>query len=211
MNRVLPMAFLAIFFLVTTSWGQRLSIQQQEQVIQKITSTITSIQTMQCDFMQTKKMKMLKKEIKSSGVMYFKSPNKLRWQYKTPYSYIFVMNGNKILLKSSKVSQNIDTQGNKMFKRISNIILGCIMGESLRSSTDFSVEICKENSIYVAKLLPKKKELKSLYNNIKICFNSYTNMVESVEMSEKTGDITIVNLNNIKKKSPISENIFTVN
>lgn len=36
-------------------------------------------------------------------------------------------------------------------------------------------------------------------------------MVQSVEMSEKTGDTTYVSLINTKINSPISESVFTVN
>lgn len=211
MKQNLLLVLLAAFLGCSSLWGQKLNAQRQGQVIQKIASTTASIKTMQCAFSQTKKMKMLKNEIQSSGVMYFKSPDKLRWQYKAPYSYVFVMNGNRVSLKSSNGIQNVDVQRNKMFKQISSIILGCVTGGSLRSSADFNVQICQEDGTYIAKLLPRKKELKSLYNYIKIKFNSSLNMVQSVEMSEKTGDTTYVSLINTKINSPISESVFTVN
>lgn len=203
--------FLALLLCGTPIWSQKLNNQQREQVIRKIASATSSMKTMQCEFKQTKKMKMLKNEMKSSGIMYFRSPNKLRWQYNTPYSYMFVMSGNKVSLKSSKGTQKIDTQRNKMFRQISDIILGCVTGGSLKSSTDFNVEIWRENGSYVAKLFPKKKELKSLYCNIKIKFNSSLTMVQSVEMNEKSGDTTIVTLLNVKANNSINESVFDVN
>lgn len=211
MKRYLLLLILAVSLCTVSSWGQKLNAQQQEQVIKKISAATSSLKSMQCDFKQSKKMKMLKNEMKSTGVMYFKAPKKLRWQYKTPYSYIFVMNGTKVSLKSANGTQNIDTQRNKMFRQISDIIFGCITGNSLKSSADFNVEIWKESGAYTAKLLPKKKELKSLYNNIRIRFNSSLSMVESVEMYEKTGDTTIINLVNTKTNHTISESVFTVN
>lgn len=169
-----------------------------------------SMKSMQCDFRQTKKMKMLKGEMQSSGVLYFKHPGKLRWQYKTPYSYIFVLNGNKVSIKSANGTQNIDAQRNKMFRQISNIILNCVTGGNLGGTKDFAVEVYKENGAYTAKLLPKKKELKSLYSYIKIAFNAQLTMVESVTMAEKTGDQTTVRLSNVTTNQSISESVFSV-
>lgn len=211
MKQKIVLTALVLFLCHILSWGQKLSIQQQEQVIQKIASVSSSVKTIQCTFNQTKKMKMLKNEMKSSGVMFYKSPNKLRWQYKTPYPYIFVMNGNKVSVKSSNGTQNFDAQHSKMFRQISNIILGSVTGKNLRGAADFNIEIWKDNATYIAKLLPKKKELKSLYNYINVRFNSSLDRVESVEMSEKTGDMTIVNMINTETNHAISESVFTVN
>lgn len=211
MKRKLLLTLIIIPLWNICSWSQKLNAQQQEQVIQKIVLATASIKTMQCDFKQTKKMKMMKNQMKSSGTMYYKSPNKLRWQYNTPYSYIFVMNGSKVSVKSANGIQHIDAQHNKIFKQISNIILGCVTGGNLKNSGDFSIEIWKENGSYSAKLVPKKKEYKSLYNYINIKFNSSLSMIENVEMSEKSGDTTFVNLFNVKVNHSVGENFFTVN
>ena len=166
---------------------------------------------MQCDFVQTKRMKLLSKEMQSKGIMYFKRPNKLRWQYIAPYDYTFILNGDKVQIKSSKSTKNIDVQGNKMFRQITNIILNSVTGGSLKSSSDFTVEVYKKDNTYFAKLYPKKKELKQLYQVIEIYFDSALTMVNSVRMVEKTGDETRVNLINTKLNIAIDEKMFAVN
>ena len=206
------MRLIIVFIAVVLSvqaWGQtKLSATQQNQIIDKVTKTAQSAATMQCDFTQTKTMKMLKRDMVSNGVMYYKSPDKLRWQYTSPYDYTFVLNGGEVRIKSKKTSQNIDLKNNKMFKQISQIILGSITGGGLKNNSHFTVEIYKSGESYFAKLNPRTKELKQIYSVIEVYFNPSLTMVSSVKLIEKTGDVTVVKLNNFKTGVRINENQF---
>jgi outer membrane lipoprotein-sorting protein len=98
-----------------------------------------------------------------------------------------------------------------MFRQIADIILKSITGGNLKSNNDFNLEIWKNGNTYSARLYPKKKELKQLYNVIEIFFNPQLTMVTSVRMEEKTGDVTIVKLNNVKTGTTISDKVFSIN
>ena len=155
MKRILFILLTAVMTL--TVCGQtKLTAEQQKQIVDKIDKASAAMKTMQCDFTQTKSMKMLKKEMQSKGVMYFKAPNKLRWQYTSPYDYTFIMNGDKVSLKSAKSTQNIDVQRNKMFRQITDIILKSITGGGLKSAADFTVEMYKSDKGYYANLVNSK-------------------------------------------------------
>lgn len=208
MKRVL--FILMAWVLSMSAFAQtKLTAAQQQKVVEKVNKSTSAITSMQCNFTQTKSMKMLSKKMKSAGVMYYKKTNKLRWQYTSPYDYTFVLNGDKVHIKSSKSSQKIDVQRNKMFRQITNIILTTITGGSLKSSADFTVEMYQADKKYFARLYPKKKELKQIYSVIEIYFNPELTMVSTVKMQEKTGDVTTVNLINIKTNQPINEKVFS--
>ena len=209
MKRLFFIVLVAVFSL-HVSGQTKLTAEQQKQLVEKIDKAASAMKSMQCDFTQTKSMKLLKKEMKSNGVMYFKQPNKLRWQYTSPYDYTFIMNGDKVRIKSTKSTQDIKVQGNKIFRQITNIILNTVTGGGLKSASDFTVEVYKSDKGYFAKLYPKKKEVKQIYNVIEIYFNSSLTMVSSVRMIEKTGDETLVNLNNLKANVAINEKMFAV-
>ena len=201
---------LVVVLSLHVSGQTKLTAEQQKQLVEKIDKAASAMKSMQCDFTQTKSMKLLKKEMKSNGVMYFKQAYKLRWQYTSPYDYTFIMNGDKVRIKSTKSTQDINVQGNKIFRQITNIILNTVTGGGLKSASDFTVEVYQSDKGYFAKLYPKKKEVKQIYNVIEIYFNSSLTMVSSVRMIEKTGDETLVNLNNLKANVAINEKMFAV-
>ena len=197
------------FFSVLSMTGQtKLTKEQEKDVLEKMDQSSNALRSLQCDFQQSKKMKILNKEMLSKGVLYFKKPDKIRWQYTAPYDYTFIMNGDKVQIKSMKSTKNIDVQQNKMFRQITNIILSSITGGTLRTSADFTVELWQQDKSYFVKLYPKKKELKQLYQYLEIWFDPALTKVSTVKMMEKTGDMTIVNLLNTKYGVTINEKMF---
>ena len=188
----------------------KLTAERQQQVLEQIDRSAAGMRNMQCDFAQTRSMKLLSTVMKSKGVMSFMRPDKLRWQYVAPYDYTFILNGDRVHLKSSKSTKNIDVLGNKMFRQITSIILNCITGSGLKSVADFRVELYEADGAYTARLYPKKKELKQIYEVIEIQFNTALTMVSSVNMKEKTGDATIIKLLNAKINSSLDEHLFDI-
>lgn len=197
--------------LSVQAWCQtKLTPERQQEVLEQIDRAAAGMKNMQCDFAQTRSMKLLSTEMQSKGVMSFMRPDKLRWQYVAPYDYTFILNGDKIQLKSTKSTKDIDVQGNKMFRQITSIILNCITGSGLRSVADFRVELYEAGGSYMARLYPKKKELKQIYEVIEIQFNAALTMVSTVNMKERTGDATLIRLMNAKINSSLDGRLFDI-
>ena len=189
----------------------KLTSEQEKQVLAKMDQSSNALRSLQCDFLQSKRMKILSKEMQSKGILYFKKPDKIRWQYTSPYDYTFIMNGDKVQIKSAKTTKSIDIQGNKIFRQISTIILNTITGGGIKNSSDFNVELYKSGDIYFAKMQPKKKEVKQVYSSIEVYFNSALTMVDTIKMIEKSGEYTVVKLVTPKINAAINESVFKVN
>lgn len=186
-----------------------LSESQQKQVMDKINKTAQQVHTMQCHFVQNKSMTMMKRDITSQGLMYFRKPNELRWQYTSPYDYSFIMHNGKAYMKSSKTTTVVDVNKNKMFRQISDMIMTCMIGGNLGKSSYFKVNLFKSGNETYANLTPLKKELKQVYSLVTIHFNSQLTMVNKVEMTEKNGDKTIISLTNIRINERIDDKMFS--
>ena len=210
MKRTVFISILLLVLSLSVQGQTKLSSAQQKHVIEQIDKAVKSVSSIQCDFTQTKTMKMLKKTMTSNGVMYFKRDNKLRWQYTSPYDYVFILNGSQVSLKSKNSSQKIDTKKNKVFNQIANVILNSITGRGLNNGADFTCVMYQNGSTYSAKLYPKKKELKQVYTVIELFFNSKF-MITNVKMEEKTGDVTNIKLTNVKTNISINEKNFIIN
>lgn len=206
------MMIIAIMFSSLAIYGQTaLSQAQQKQIIAKIDQSALAIQTMQCNFTQVKTMALMKNSLNSQGTMYFKKPNKLRWQYTTPYDYTFILYNGKAHMKSAKSTTTVDVNKNKMFRQITDVIMGCMIGGNLSKTSYFKIAMFKSESTMYANLTPLKKELKQIYSMITLYFNSSQTMVTKVEMKEKNGDKTTIILSDIKINGNISEKIFSNN
>lgn len=207
MKKVVFITFLLSFFLINPALAQKVT---QAHVKQQISQAASKLKSMQCDFVQTKHLKMLNDKVVSKGKMYYQQSDKLRWEYVSPYKYTFILNGSKVQLKNSKRNDVIDVEKNKLFKEIARIMMSSVVGNCMNDKS-FKVTISDGKTEWIATMVPQRREMKQMFQTIKLHFNKQNSMVSMVELIEKNGDKTVIELKNIKTNVAIAPNIFSVN
>lgn len=182
----------------------------EEEVIRKVNAVASTMKTMQCDFVQTKTLKLLNDKMVSRGKMYYQQGNKLRWEYTSPYAYTFLLNGQKVQISQGKRSDVIDVNQSKIFKEIARIMMNSVVGKSLSDQKDFKTSITASSSEWIATLTPQRREMKQMFQKIVLHFNKTAAMVSAVELVEKKGDKTVIVLKNVKKNQSIHAGIFSI-
>lgn len=132
-------------------------------------------------------------DIVCHGKMYYKQPDKLRWEYTDPYKSVITMNG----------------AGSKMNKGIARILMGCIEGKFLTDTKAFQVEINTSAQGWTASLMPLRSEMKQLFQSIEITFDNKLESVVKVQLFEKTGEVTTVTMHDIKLNGDIDDSVFS--
>lgn len=210
MKRLILLFSLVICTLASVAQND-VSASEQKQMVSQIVSASKSVNSLQSDFVQTKHLRILGKDMVSKGKLYLKGGQKLRWEYTSPYTYIFIINGGKVLMKNSNNKTNsIDVNSSKMFKSITRIMMSSMTGECLSNSKEFKVTMKKGNSEWIAQLVPQQKELASMFSLITLHINPSTKMVTQVELKEKSGDTTIIKMSNTKKNQSIQDKLFSL-
>ncbi|MCC8039420.1 MAG: outer membrane lipoprotein carrier protein LolA [Bacteroidales bacterium] len=182
----------------------------QEAALKEISTAAAAINTLQADFVQTKSLKMLGDKMVSRGKMLCEQPGRLRWEYTSPYTYTFILNANKVLVKKKDRSDVIDTSQNAMFREIARIMMNSVLGKCLTDKNDFKATVAQKSGGYIVTLLPQKKEMKQMFTKILLHYNKQQAMVTQVEMYEKNGDSTVIELKNLKKNAPIDAAQFKI-
>ncbi len=209
---ILLFVFVSIHLSLTAHCNATLSPREQSeaQIRQAITQAASAMKTMQCDFTQTKHLRMLNDKMTSKGRMYYQQTNRLRWEYTSPYSYTFILNDDKVLLKNKQRNDVIDVNKNKLFREIARIMMNSVVGTSLTDDKSFKSTIATNGNEWIASLLPQRKDLKQLFQKIILHFSKKNAMVKQVELIERNGDRTVIELNNIRTNEKISADMFTI-
>lgn len=207
MKRLVLFLILSMSLLCQPVLAQKVT---QGQVKQQISQAAAAIKSMQCDFVQTKQIKMLNDKVVSKGKMYYLQNDKLRWEYSSPYKYIFILNGSKVQLKNDKRNDVIDVEKNKVFKEIARIMMSSVVGDCLNDTRSFKTTIADAKTHWLATLVPQRREMKQMFNSIKLYFDKKRLIVTRVELIEKNGDKTIIELKNVKTNGQIASSIFAV-
>ena len=200
---------LVVFCIATTTVSAQ--AVSEAKIRQQIEAAAASMKTMQCDFVQTKFLRMLNDKMVSRGKMYYQQSDKLRWEYTSPYAYAFVLNGSRVLISKGNRNDVINVNQSKFFKEIARIMMNSVVGKALNDKRDFKVNLSSSATEYVATLYPQQKQMQQMFQKIILHFNRQKAMVAKVELIEKRGDCTVIEMTNVKVNSPINAKVFTVN
>lgn len=204
-----------IFFLTTNKVFcqnyQPATADQKTEILQQIAAASSKINSLECKFIQKKNISVLSETVVSQGIMYFKKDDNLRWQYNSPYQYLFVLSAGKVMIKSENKTEKYDTDKNRIFKEISEIMIGGVSGKMLVDEKKFNTTFFVSNSSIKVVLIPKNKELQKLMKSITLAFSKKDWTVNSIEMIEKGGDSTLITFTEKNVNKAVSNDLFRIN
>lgn len=183
----------------------------QTSAIDEISKASQAVETVQADFTQTKRLKMLNDAMVSKGRMWCTQPNRLRWEYTTPYASLFILNDDKVLFKNSKRSNTLNANRHKRIREMIRIMIPSNLGKVLSQKKDFHTTTETTGNQHILTLVPQKKELKQMFARIVLYYDRKQAVVTQIEMFEKNGDSTTILLSSIKKNIVINPSVFTLN
>jgi outer membrane lipoprotein-sorting protein len=202
---------LLLVLLNYAAFGQKdfKSVQSPEAFKKQFEIESKKINSIKSDFTQEKNMAMLTEKIISKGEFHFKRSDKVRIEYKTPYPYLMILNGNQMISKDGSKESRVNVSSNKMFRQINRIIVDCVQGTILYNK-DFSSKISENESLYSLELIPQTKLLKDFFQGIRIMIEKKDYSVSLIELDEQGGDKTTMKFSNKLFNQPISDEIFTL-
>lgn len=204
--------FLLLMLLACPSFSQeKLKNEAEQDVINRLTKATAAIKTLQCNFEQTKKMAMLEEPARAEGTMHYKSTDALRWAYTSPYTFAFVVNGDKVMTQSENKTEVVDVNKSRIYKGIANIILGSVSGKKLFDRTAFNVEIFSDGDFWRAELTPLKKDMKRMFSRLTFCFDKKSEIINRVEFTEASGDVTVIQFKDMVLNRDIDDKLFKIN
>ncbi|MBO4614891.1 MAG: outer membrane lipoprotein carrier protein LolA [Bacteroidales bacterium] len=201
MKRVL--LYIICLLTVVSAFGQNsreLVGEQRLKVINEITRNTVGIQSLSCQFTQTKQSSLLVDNAVSKGEMSYSRPKSMRWEYTSPYTYALVVEGDSLSMTGAEGSKKPNQNANRMMKEMSSLIIGSINGDRLFDERTFSINIYEETGCYRVKMNPKRKDMQRMFQNITFLFGSDDYTVRSVVLTEKSGDATTINFENVTIK-----------
>ena len=217
MSFVIGMIAAVVFFHEQVSWSKWVGVllivlgcllvaspaqaQDVKAARQHIVDAAKAMKTMQCDFVQTKHTKMLSAANVSKGRLYYRQPDRLRWEYTSPTAHTFEIDGQKVITSDSRGSREVDINRNRMYREMARLMTSIMSAQSLVDEKDFQVSLAPadaKNTEWVATLVPRRKEVRRMFASIVLRVTPAQWLVHQVELIEPKGDRTVIELTNIK-------------
>lgn len=208
-SKMMKRTILTLCCLLASLFVTQAQNTDEAAIRRRLNEATARITAMECNFVQTKHLSVLKDKMVSKGRMCYKKSDRLRWEYTSPYTYVFILNGNEVLLKNKNRSDIIDVDQNKMFREIVQIMLSSVVGNCL-DDKNFKSSLKATAAEYIATLVPERKNMKQMFRQITLHFKRENACVTRVELTEKNDDRTVIELNNIRLNEKLDDNLFLV-
>lgn len=164
----------------------------QSRVIKKA----EGINSFKANFTLFKHIEMMEDVPESKGMVYYQSPNLLKWEYSSPEDYQVLYRDSKLYVSENGDTREVDLASNRMFEKVGEMIAGSVNGKILKANKDFDISYFKEKNSMKARVIPKDQRIAGMFSEIWMNFNK-ENLIESVRLIDPSGDYTEIKLQNI--------------
>ena len=203
---------LVLFALLGVSvWAQNgkpLNEAESQKVVTELTQAASSMQTLQCRFVQEKTSSMLAEPSIAKGTMHYAAPDRMRWEYTEPYAFALVVNGEQIVKVTDGKAEALEGNSSRMYQGIVGIIMGSASGKKLFDPTVFDVALYDDNAFWRAEMTPKRRDMKRMFSQLVFRFDKKAKGISRVEFKEAGGDVTSIRFEDIKLNEAIGEKVF---
>ena len=204
--------FILLLALLSTSvWAQNekpLTEVESQKVISTLTQAASSMQTLQCRFVQEKTSSMLAEPSIAKGTMHYAAPDRMRWEYTEPYAFALVVNGEQITKVTDGKAETLDGKSSRMYQGMVSLIMGSASGKKLFDASVFDVALYDGNEFWRAEMTPKRRDMKRMFSQLVFRFDKKTNGISRVEFKDAGGDVTSIRFEDMKLNEVIDDNVF---
>jgi outer membrane lipoprotein-sorting protein len=172
----------------------------------KVRAQAEATETILSDFVQYKHLDFLSNDIISTGKLAFKTPDKVKWEYVTPFLYTVIFKNETLYINDSGNKSAMDIGSNKIFKQLNQLITASISGD-LFDAEAFTVSYFKKEKKSEAHFEPTDPEFREYIKSFQIIFNSKGEVAE-VKMVEPSDDYTLIIFSNRTTNQPLSDAVF---
>ena len=198
--------FVAVSLMVTAQ--TQLSESQTQEVIRQLTQVASTMQSMQCRFVQEKTSSMLAEPSVAEGTMHYAAPDRMRWEYTAPYAFALVVNGERLVKVTDGKAEVLEGNAGRMYQGMVNLIIGSASGKKLFDTTVFDIVFYDDNGFWRADMTPKRRDMKRMFSQLVFRFDKKTNGISRVEFVSANGDITSIRFEEIKVNEAIGDKVF---
>jgi outer membrane lipoprotein-sorting protein len=185
---------------------------EQEAMKTRIEEASRKMTTLVCRFTQVKTLSILNEEMRSEGKLYYQRDRRLRWEYLSPYRYLFLLNDNTLVMQTEDSRQVVDVQAGGFFREIIQVMMNGISGSGLSDLKRFDIRYYQRqgDTPWEVHLLPRQRDLKQLFSVIRLVFDAGDYSVVQVELKEPGGDTTLFHLLDKQVNVDLKDDTFSL-
>jgi len=178
------------------------------EVLQAHCSAREATVTLRARFVQTKVFEALQEEDTSSGVLYYRKPDAVRWQYSTPDTSWTVLRGAKgwSVFPRIRQVQKFDLQQSRTEAALSIVGFGTC-GKDLHEA--FGITLAAgDDGLQVLAMTPQEPEMAARFDRIDLALDPKDHLPRQVVLHESSGNTVRFEFRDLEPGARIEDKLF---
>lgn len=198
---------LLLLFGIHTALSQvPMTTSEADALKEKVKALSRTTKTISSDFVQYKHLDFLSNDIESKGKLVFKTPDKIRWEYVSPFAYVVIFKDESLYINDNGNKSSMDMGSNAIFKQLNQLITASIKG-NLFEASEFKATYLKIKEKSEVHFEPTDPQFREFIKSFQITFDD-TGEVQEVKMIEPSEDYTQIIFDNRTTNQTISDAVF---
>jgi outer membrane lipoprotein carrier protein len=179
-----------------------------DETVNRLQKIYEETQDFQANFVQETMVKSIRKTDVEEGIVYFKNPKQMLWDYKKPKTKKLIINSQKAWLYLPQDKSVYTQESDKIFK--SEALIKFLSGLG-KLSDDFTIKYASHHAVdksgnYLLQLYPREKGASYQYLQMTIEKNNFH--ILQVSFDDVMGNSTILKFSGIKMNAGLSSKLF---
>ncbi len=179
--------------------------------LSKVESRMSAVRSVVARFRQEKHLSVLKKPIRTSGVILFARPNLLRWEIREPFRSILIVAGDRVakfeVVHGSRKKLELGKRGD-VIAMVMDRIRAWFLGRFDQDSRDYDIRV-QAKPVPLIVFTPKDAALGKSLRSIELQLSPELDRVASVTILEKRGDRTHMQFDLVRRDDELPANLFS--
>ncbi len=174
--------------------------------LESIRETADQVESISATFVQEKHLAILKKPLVSKGLLFFKKPNALRWEYQSPIVSILMSYQGKTTRFLKQDGTFVKDVGSHI--QVMQVVLTEItnwLGGRFNEGNNFTAKV-EKNGLVV--LRPSNQQMTKMISQIELQLSQQPGLIESVTIYENEKSFTRLVFHNTKLNDTLEPSLF---
>jgi outer membrane lipoprotein carrier protein len=205
--RKIILILVVLFAVQNTARGEDKNLNS---ILDQVQSTYERVNDFHAKFTQEATIRSLNQVQRADGEVWLKKPGKMRWNYYRPNKEEIVSDGSKIWFYNQEEKQVVESSLIEVMDTPTTTTLLSGLGNIKEQfNARFSASAFPDqDGSYLVDLLPRDDSAEEEYNRVTIAVNKKSMLVNTIYLYDPFGNLTKVNLYDIKINKGVSDSLF---
>lgn len=185
--------------------------EELQSLLQDVQRQMAGVQTMRADFVQTKNLRLLDREVELRGRVALEKPGSFAWRTETPIRHTMIFKKDTVLQwdeETGKV-QRLSARDMPVLKMVSGQMRDWFYGNYDKVLRHYTAELVPASPLTVRFSPRETAPAASFIQAVQIRFSPAKDAIEKMVIEEKSGDRTAVDFSSVVLNEPLPPDTWT--